>query len=507
MQILASQVTAMLRWTQLRATPSPGISRLLGLVGVVLLSGQPAVGETSRPAPNVILILTDDQGWGATSVQMDERVAESASDFVRTPHLARLAARGVRFSRGYSPHPNCSPSRYAIQTGKSPAALRMTDIVQRHSGEYYEGNRLIPPSHVDAIADEEITLAEWIKRHRPDYATAHFGKWHLAGGGPVKHGYDAGDPATGNAFGNSPAEEDPKLIFSVTERATNWMGEQVAAGRPFFLQVSHYATHLPIQYLSTTHRQVAAREPGARHTNVGFAAMSEDLDAGVGRVLERVRQLEIEDNTYVIYLADNGTYPRASRANLNGPLHGWKATVWEGGIRVPFVVAGPGIEPAQCDQQVVGYDLFPTVCSWLGIESLPQDLEGGSLESVLTGQGRVQRPRDFLVFHWPHYQLHKGSQPSTAIYQGRYKLIRFWETDQRMLFDLDEDLAEQEDLATQMPQRVKQLDELLTRYLSEVGAGLLQPNPEFSPTTDPGRPFLELKAGLMTRPFPMELVR
>jgi len=143
--------------------------------------------------PNVVLVLADDQGWANTSVQMSPTHPDSKSDFYRTPHLERLAREGMRFSNAYASHPNCSPTRLAIQTGKTPAQLRMTDIVGRNRGPFYEGNPLIPPRHINAIPDEAVTIAELITTAKPGYATAHFGKWHRRGGGPGKHGYDAND--------------------------------------------------------------------------------------------------------------------------------------------------------------------------------------------------------------------------------------------------------------------------------------------------------------------------
>ena len=377
-------------------------------------------------APNIVLILSDDQGWGATSVQMDKSIPESKSDYVKTPNLEKLGNRGVIFSAAYAPHPNCSPTRYSILTGKSPAQLQMSDIVGRHSGNFFEGNRIIPPPHVDDIADEEITIAEWIKEHRSEYATAHFGKWHINGGGPERHGFDIGSGATGNREGGS-KDPDPKRIFSITENGNQWMEEQVKADRPFYLQLSHYATHLAVYSLESTLKKTEARKPGKRHNLAGHAAMSEDLDTGVGMTLEKIKELGIEDNTYVIYIADNGSYPLNNPGNTNGPLHGWKATTWEGGIRVPLIISGPGIDHGRSHERVIGWDLFPTICDWLGIDALPDGLEGGSLNAILEGNmnANVEREHPFLVVHFPHYQLQKAGQPSTAMYQGNFKLIKF----------------------------------------------------------------------------------
>ncbi|QXD29305.1 sulfatase [Opitutia bacterium ISCC 52] len=452
--------------------------------------------------PNIVLILTDDQGWGATSVLMDEDVPESRSDYVRTPHLEKLADRGVIFSSAYAPHPNCSPTRYSILTGKSPAKLQMSDIVDRHRGHFFEGNRVIPPPHVNDIADEEITIAEWIKQHRSDYATAHFGKWHINGGGPERHGFDVSTGATGNREGGS-EDPNPKRIFSITERGNEWMEEQVKADRPFYMQLSHYATHLAIYSLDSTLEVVESRQPGERHALAGHAAMSEDLDSGVGMTIDKIKELGIEDNTYVIYIADNGSYPLNNPGNTNGPLHGWKATTWEGGIRVPLIIAGPGINHSRSRERVIGWDLFPTICDWLGIDSLPNGIEGGSLNAVLNGEGNasVEREYPFLVVHFPHYQLAKAGQPSTAMYQGNYKLLKFWETGEYHLYDLDKDLEETNDLAGKDTNRVVRMSRQLDNYLKAIDAGIPTVNTQFDPGEDPGREYLGIKARLMNEPY------
>ena len=462
----------------------------------ITLNGQ------GNKAPNIVLILTDDQGWGATSVLMDKNVPESRSDFIKTPNLEKLASRGVVFSQAYAPHPNCSPSRYSILTGKSPAKLQMSDIVDRHQGSFFEGNRVVPPPHVNDIADEEITIAEWIKELRSEYVAAHFGKWHVNGGGPEKHGFDASTGETSNREGGA-EDPNPKRIFSITKSGNDWMEKQVNAGRPFYMQLSHYATHLAIHSLEPTLKETQARKPGKRHILAGHAAMAEDLDTGLGMTLNKIKELGIEDNTYVIYIADNGTYPLNNPGNTNGPLHGWKATLWEGGIRVPFIIAGPGIDRDRRSDRVVGYDLFPTICDWLGIDSFPQGLEGGSLAKLLSGaaHAKVVRENPFLVFHFPHYQLQKGGQPSTALYQGNYKLIKFWETGDYHLYNLNKDLDESENLSKKLTNRTVRMSQTLDKYLASINAGIPTVNTQFDPDKDPGKRWSDIKERLVKEPY------
>ena len=440
--------------------------------------------------PNFVVIFTDDQGWGTTSINYDPEIPESKSDFFQTPSLERLAAMGLRFTDGYASHPNCSPSRASLMTGRSPAALKFTDICLRDSGPFYEGNKLIPPQHIDGLPAEEITLPEIIKEHLPHYKAAHFGKWHLGEDGPDAHGFDIGDGPTGNGSGSRPQNvpDDPKLAFSITERGNQWMEEQANNGTPFYLQISHYATHLKYQATPATIEKFKNLPPGERHQSVDYASMLYDMDASIGRTLDKIEELGIEDNTYIIFTTDNGTFPTVDRSNVNGPVKGSKASVWEGGIRVPFLIAGPGIEGDTVSRQpVIGYDIYPTICDILGITDLPEKVEGGSFKHLLTSPegGPGKRPNDFLVFHWPHYQHGKASTPDTTIRQGDFKLHYFYEDEKCLLFDLSKDLAESNDLSAALPEKTDKLRQTMVDYLTAIDANLPTINEDYDPTTDP----------------------
>ncbi|MDB5327968.1 MAG: sulfatase [Phycisphaerales bacterium] len=441
--------------------------------------------------PNFILILADDQGWGTTSVMMDPLVPDSKSDFFKTPNIERLAAAGLRFSEAYAAHPNCSPSRASIQTGRSPAALHLTDIIERNAGPNYVGNKLIPPRHVSALPRSEQTIAELLKAHDPAYHTAHFGKWHLAAGGPANFGYDESDGPTGNGEGGRKTNlpDDPKQIFSLTRKAIAFINEQSTAKHPFYLQISHYATHEPTQNLPATLKEFENAAKGARHVNAPYGAMLHDMDTGIGQVLDAVTAAGIADNTYIIYTSDNGSVPTDDPGNINGPVKGWKASVWEGGIRVPFMVVGPGIKGGAVSRTpVVGYDLLPTICDLAGINQWPKAVEGGSFKSLLLGKvsDAVKRPEDFLVFHWPHYQLQKQSTPDTTIISDGWKLHYWWETKKVQLFHLDKDLAESNDMAAREPQRAAAMKATLEGYLAHIDAQLPTTNPTYNAATDPG---------------------
>ncbi len=425
--------------------------------------------------PNVVLILADDMSWVGTSVLMDPDRPDSRSDYHSTPSLERLAKEGMRFTDAYAPHPNCSPTRLAIQTGKSPAQLRMTDIINRNQGPFYEGLPMIPPQHINHIPHEEVTIAELLKRHRPGYVTAHFGKWHLGGGGPGRHGYDQHSGTTSNAEGSAPPP-DPKRTGSVTTRAVDFLRHRNVAREPFFMQVSYYAVHLGIRAFDETVAEFEAKPKGERHNHPGHAAMTHELDEGVGRILEALDRLGLEEDTYVIFTSDNGSYLDSgpTRVSSNAPLRGQKASTWEGGVRVPLLVRGPGIEAGGvCRVTAIGTDLYPTIAEMTRVRAeLSPRIEGASLFGLLTngGTGTVSRRFGPLVWHFPHYQTQKGTTPMSAIRDGNWKLVKLYETGDTQLFDLSADIEESRDVQAAEPGVAARLEKQLASYLRAIDA-------------------------------------
>lgn len=466
------------------------------LAGLSLDVGNRAVAAESSDRPNLVFILADDQGWNGLSVRMLDTEQGSKSDFYHTPNLEKLASAGMRFSNAYAPAPVCSPTRCSILTGKSPAKTHMTTVAAGPLGSSGSENRpVIPPNHLQHIPTEETTLAEMLRA--AGYATAHFGKWHVGQIGPGEHGFDEHDGLTGNADGNV-TDPNPKDIFGITDRASAFMEKNAAAKRPFYVQLSHYAVHGPAYALEETRATYETSPVGERHTDVTLGAMTENLDSGVGMILEKIEQLGIARTTYVIYMSDNGA---PAKTSPNTPLASGKGTLWEGGIRSPLIVRGPGIEPGTCcDEPVVGYDLFPTLCELAGVgRPLPDGVEGGSLVGLLRhrGIGHVERPHEELVFHFPHYGRNPESLPRSALRLGDYKLIRHYETGKVSLFNLSKDISESNDLADRMPEKVAELTRRLDRYLADVDAQMPVDNPDF----DPSQPLVQAPAG-RRRPGP-----
>ncbi len=439
---------------------------LVGRVVVLSCLWLAAFNAQAAEPPNFLVILTDDQSWVGTSLRMDSGDPRSKSDYFQTPHIERLADEGMRFSRGYAPAPYCCPTRRSLLIGQSPAR-HIYHKDQPNWTTRYRG---------------QLSLPQMLKRANPGYRTAHFGKWDLRFDRvtPEAMGYDVSDGDTGNGTGGGKgsggpaASDDPKLVSAITRRATDFMARCAAEGNPFYVQVSHYAVHLDIYYRDATLAGVAKMKRGQKHTLPEFAAMTRDLDEAVGNLLESVETLGLSKNTYVFFLSDNGgrnTVPGESQRTLprNSPLRDGKGSVYEGGIRVPFLVRGPGIEPGVVSSvSVTGLDLFPTCAELAGYrEPLPKALDGGSLAPVLFngGRGRVERSNPFLLFH------QAVARPAeTALIRDNYKLVKTWAKNQLELFDLAINPEEDRDLASAQPERVEEMHALMTGYLSEVGA-------------------------------------
>ncbi len=450
-------------------------------------------------AQNIVLILADDQGWTGSSVQMDDRVPGAVSDLYRTPNLERIAARGMTFSNAYSPAPNCSPTRMSIQTGKTAARLGATDIIdvvpnaegvagiQFFHDAMYVNKPMVVPLPVAHLADAEITIAEFLKVHDADYAAGHFGKWHMGGESPALHGYDAHSGLTTNAEGRAGAP-DPKRSGAVTDEAIAFIREHAESGRPFFAQVSYYAVHTPVLAKGETidaFKDMAS----TNHTNTAYAAMTAELDAGVGRILDALEALGLDEDTYVIYTSDNGGEADGYVTN-NRPLRLGKTHVFEGGIRVPLFISGPGIRAgSRSHVPAIGYDLLPTIKDWVGAtNALADDIDGGSLREVLAndGQGDVERGTEALIWYYGAYRNMKHVAPQAAIRRGDHKLVWELDAERAYLFDLSLDLGETTDLSRFRPAVANALFAELKSYLASVGTKLPTHNPNYDPAQDLG---------------------
>jgi len=422
----------------------------------------------SAGSPNFIVILTDDQSWVGSSVLMNPDDSRTRSDFYMTPHMERLAHMGMRFTQGYSPASSCCPTRRAIQTGQFPA---------RHE---YNADR---KGWTD-IYRKQLNIPRMLKEANKDYVTAHFGKWDHRYDEitPQQQGYDFSDGYTGNGTGGHKgsggpaATPDPKRIDSITDKALHFIERNHYQKKPFYLQISHYAVHLDIFYNEQTLSAFQDRSPGKKHTMPEFAAMTSDMDAGIGRILDKIESLEMLKNTWLIFMSDNGgrnDLPKAPAAteHLNAPLRDGKHSFYEGGIRVPFFVVGPGVKPNSVSAvPVSGVDILPTLADLAGYrQSMPQNIDGGSFRQVTEnkGAGFVQRGHPFLIFHQG-----VDRKVTSAIRSENFKLVKMWEENRLELFDLDQDISEERDLSGDMTEKTEELHAVLLDYLATVNADI-----------------------------------
>lgn len=345
---------------------------------------------------------------------------------------------------------------------------------------------------------EHLTLPKALKQADATYRAAHYGKWgETMGSTPEQAGYDASDGMTGNITGGMPAslnqdlagashtntppfytnQADPKLTGHVTNRGLEFMRESVGMSRPFYLQVSYYAVHLSIACREETLKRYQAKGVPDREYTEAWAAMLEEMDDGVGRLLAGLKELGIEDNTYVVFTADNGgrgSMPGSDDRRLPGnhPLTGEKHTLYEGGIRVPFLVRGPGVpKDALCHVPVAASDLLATFYELAGgAARLPAEVDGVSLKPLLGGAGAsaLARPDRSLYFHRP-------MRGESALRQGDYKLLLKWDgkggVAARTLYQLGADPREEgRDIASQQSERADRMQAALLGYLKGVEA-------------------------------------
>jgi arylsulfatase A-like enzyme len=456
------------------------------------------VAGAAPSQPNFVFILVDDMPWYGTSVRMDASNPGSAMAYIRMPHVERLAAEGMTFRNARAAAGMCAPSRCSIQTGMMTARHlysgnggfgAKTDGTVKYMSRGKDATMpLLCPEPQGNI--RHTSIAGVLKTS--GYATAHFGKWHLYGGGPAKHGYDESDgetdnktfrpidPATGEKTKTS---EDPKFMFSITKRGVDFMERQAKAGRPFFVQLSHYANHGQYQARKATLEKYGKNpvfqkiaSPRERANSQLSAAMTEDLDTSIGRLLAKVDELGIADNTWVIFTSDNGYHEWNEGRE---PLRGGKWWIWDGGLRVPLIVRGPGVVAASRSAvNVVGYDWLPTFADLAGLGAhVPKDVDGVSLKPLLLGQpvgGNIVNRA--IYFHSPHYRV---SPPASAIIEGDKKLLHFYEwPDDNFVFDLKTDLGERNNIATANPGQSQATRQNMMERLKAVGAYFPKPNPK-----------------------------
>jgi arylsulfatase A-like enzyme len=437
----------------------------------------PALGGTV-PKPNIVFILVDDLGWTDLGCQ--------GSTFYQTPNIDRLAREGMRFTQAYSASSVCSPTRAALMTGKHPARLHLTDWIKGHP---HPRARLKVPDWTMHLPLHERTIAEALRDS--GYATASIGKWHL--GGPEFYpehqgfdvnvgGCDKGQPPSYFSPYGIPTLADGSQGEFLSDRLTDKALEFIARNRsrPFFLYLPHYAVHTPLMAKADVIAKYKAKaDPANPHHNPTYAALIESVDESVGRILRRLDELGLAEKTVVFLTSDNGGL-LINNVTSNQPLRAGKGSPYEGGVRVPLIIKWPGVtKPGSlCDTPVITTDHYPTLLSIAGLKpARRQVIDGESIVPLLRQTGRWRR--DTLYWHYPHYNIHPFSVPSSVIRQGPWKLIETFDPPGIQLYHLTDDIGETRDLASEQPAVAARLRRKLAAWRRDVGAQMMSPNPDF----------------------------
>lgn len=464
--------------------------------------------------PNILFILIDDMGWMDLSCQ--------GSSFYETPHIDRLAREGMMFTDAYAACPVSSPTRASILSGKYPARVGVT--------QYIGGNgkgKLLGAPYIDHLPAAEHSLAAALRDG--GYQTWHAGKWHLGAEQywPEHHGFDvniggcsAGMPKHGYfapwKLANLPGDDVPEGTFlddHLTDRAVELI-ERRDADRPFFLNMSYYLVHTPIQakpeliakYEAKARRMglddSAALEPGELHpvehkktepilrrryqSHATYAAMIEILDTNIGKLLDKLDELGLAEDTLVIFTSDNGGLSTSEGSpTCNFPLSEGKGWMEEGGTREPTLMRWPGTTTpgTKTDAVITSPDFYPTLLDAAGLDRLPeQHVDGVSFLPVLRGADRHDRGPIF--WHYPHYS-NQGATPGSSVRDGDWKLIEWYEGPTRALYNLRDDLGERRNLIGERADIAERLGQLLDDWRDDIEAIIPQPNPDYVPSDDP----------------------
>lgn len=520
------------------------LSFVLLLVALILGSC-----SKQRQQPNIVFFLVDDLGW--------TDVGCYGSQFYETPNIDALAESGVRFTDAYAACHVCSPTRASIITGKYPASINLTDwLTGRRDFPFQKMLNVKINQH---LPYDVKTLPAILKEN--GYKTAIYGKWHWGedSASTTRQGFDThipdwnrGWPKEGYYFpygmkGLEEGDDGEYLTDRMTTEALKYIEQN--RDKPFFLYLSHFAVHDPIEgrpdlvekYQEKRTRMLPPEghpfilegKPGIENPiskvdldkaidqeeyqgfkvfpnqtvkikqyqdNVQFAGMVESMDESLGRVLKKLNELEIDEQTIVIFYSDNGGMSAANFWNpkriipedeldkafstSNLPLRGGKGWMYEGGIRVPLIIKWPGkgLQKVICDVPVTSPDFFPTILEMVGVKNT-ENADGLSLVPVLTGDSILDRKAIF--WHFPHYSNHGMQSAGGAVRSGDFKLLEYYDTGKVQLFNLKDDIGEQKDLSEIEVEKTNELKEKLHKWRAKVGAQMMKLNPDYDPTTKP----------------------
>jgi len=441
--------------------------------------------------PNFIFILVDDLGW--------KDLGSYGSEFYESPNIDHLANQGMKFTNAYAASPVCSPTRASIQTGKHPVRIGITDWIP---GRNPKDRKLSQPEDIHQLPLEEITLAEAMRDN--GYRTFFAGKWHLGDDGffPEDQGFDInkgghhkGSPPGGYyaPYNNPRLTDGPEgeyLPDRLTDESIHFLEQSQQV--PFFLFLSYYTVHTPIQackrhlaYFQEKAKGISSKSEQPlflkerdgwtkqRQDDPAYASMIYALDENIGRLLNALEKLDLDKNTIIIFMSDNGglsTLGQEWAPTSNLPLRAGKGWCYEGGIREPMIIKAPGTTRAgsTCNEPVISHDFYPTILELAGLPVNPkQHVDGISLLPLLNGDDHLNR--EALFWHYPHYH---GSMwtPGGAIRFGEWKLIEFFEENKIELYNLNEDIGEINNLAEKMPEKALEIKSRLDEWRTRMNA-------------------------------------
>lgn len=449
--------------------------RKLLACGLLVCVAATGLSAAEPVRPNFILILMDDMGW--------RDVGFMGNTFVETPHLDRLAKQGLLFTQAYASAPNCSPTRACLLSGQYTPRHGVYTVVDPNQPTNSPRYKLLPAESKPELATQFVTLAEALRDG--GYATSFFGMWNLGRGrtGPVTpsgQGFQKVVFPENLGFGKDAYFTDDGDYLS--DRLTDELLKFVETNRerPFFAYLPDHAVHAPFEPKPELLKKYVAKQKqggGDPSDNPAYAATIEAVDFNVGRILKRLEELGLRESTYVVFTSDNGGSDRAS-----APLRGGKGQLYEGGVRVPLVIAGPQIKPGSITAApAASIDLYPTLLDLAGF-SAPSGvkLDGVSLAPLFRGGDVEKLARERLFWHFPCY-VGKGG-PASSVREGDYKLIEFFEDGKKELYNLRDDPGETRDLSAQQPERAAALGATLKAWQRETGAAIpSQANPAYDP--------------------------
>lgn len=454
-----------------------------------------AAAPANALKPNIVFFFIDDLGWADVGYTYDFLKLDE-NRYYESPAIDKLSRESLIFTDAYANAPNCAPSRACLMSGKYTPRHGIFTVGDPKRGNH-RFRKLEPTPNNTMLEDKFITMAEALGTN--GYTSASMGKWHL-GNDPTTQGFDVniagktwGSPSGGGYHSplNYPnlkiEEQGVYLTDALTEKAVEFI--ETNQKKPFFLYLTHYAVHTPIQAKEELTSHFQAKEKTEHQNNAKYAAMIKSVDESVESVMETLDRLNLSDNTIVVFFSDNGGH---GGATSNYPLRGAKGMLYEGGIREPLLINWPGVTKpgAICHEPVIGIDLYPTFLEATGTAP-PVDyhLDGTSLVPLLKNP-EASLARDAIFWHFPCYLQGKGdphggpfrTTPAGAIRMGDWKLIEWFETGRLELYNLHDDLGETDNMAESNPQKLAELHQRMKLWRQDVEAPIpTTPNPKYDP--------------------------